>query len=207
MNPTPAQPNDASIDDDLDVDAIVADYRRSLDVMDAAVRSADPDRWDDQSPCEHWSARQVLGHAVTFAGNVVTLAGDGPAPDFHATVDFAAVAGDDPTTTWTAIRERIEAELLGRPDRLAAVRMTPLGVEMPIAQLLTFQGMDPVVHGWDIATATGGRVDIPDDLADKYVARFAPVAESIRANGLLGPTTDGGTSPLDRLLDFCGRIR
>ncbi len=190
-----------------DTEKILAGYRRSLDVMDEAIRSADPTRWDDQSPCEDWTARQVAGHAMTFIRNVVTLAGDGPAPDFHAACDFAAIAGDDPQANWMATRELVESGLLTRPDRLAAVRMTPLGVEMPMVQLLTFQGMDPTVHGWDIATATGGSADIPDDLAQLYVVTFSPVADQIRADGLLGPARTGGATPADRLLDFCGRIR
>ena len=190
-----------------DVETILDDYRRSLEVMDVAIRSADPSRWDDQSPCEDWTARQVAGHAMTFIRNVVALASDGPAPDFHAPVDFAAVAGDDPLATWAATRELVERELLSRPGRLARIRMTPLGADMPIAQLLTFQGMDPVVHGWDVATATGGSVEIPDDLADKYVARFSPVADEARSAGLLGPAQHGGRTPGERLLDFCGRVR
>jgi uncharacterized protein (TIGR03086 family) len=190
-----------------DVTTILWNYTRSLNVMESAIRAADPARWDVQSPCEHWSARQVAGHAMTFIRNIVALAGEGPAPDFHAPVDFAAVAGDDPGISWTATRSLIEQELLTDPDRLAAIRMTPLGVEMPMATLLTFQGMDPVVHGWDIATATGGHVDIPDDLAELYVQQFTPVADQIRANGLLGPARSGGQTAVDRLLDFCGRVR
>jgi uncharacterized protein (TIGR03086 family) len=190
-----------------DTTMIVANYRRSLDVMDAAVRGADPSRWDDQSPCPSWTARQVAGHAMTFIRNLVVLAGDGPDPDFHADVDFAAVAGDDPLASWTATRELVESELLTRPDRLAQVRMTPLGVEMPMVQLLVFQGMDPVVHGWDVATATGANVDLPDDLALGYLEAFTPVADQIRAGGLLGPAQSGGVSPAERLLDFCGRVR
>ena len=190
-----------------DAGTVLDRYARSLNVMEQAIRSAPADRWDDQSPCEDWTARQVAGHAMTFIRNVVQLGGNRPAPDFHAAVDFAAVAGDDPNVTWTATRGLVEGELLTRPDRLAAVRMTPLGVEMPMLELLTYQGMDPVVHGWDIATATGGHVAIPDDLADHYLRRFTPVADGIRANGLLGPELSGGTTAVDRLLDFCGRRR
>ena len=144
---------------------------------------------------------------MTFIRNVVALAGDGPEPDFHAVVDFAAVAGDDPLASWEATRQLIEDELLSRQDRLVEVRMTPLGVEMPMAMLLTFHGMDPVVHGWDVATATGGSVEIPDDLASSTwsgsrpsPSRFAPTDCSARA-------PKGGDDPVERLLDFCGRIR
>jgi uncharacterized protein (TIGR03086 family) len=193
--------------DDLSTDTILENYRRSLDVMGSAVRGADAARWDQQSPCEEWTARQVAGHAITFIRNVVALAGDGAPPDFHAGVDLAAVAGDDPLVTWLDTLALVEGEVLTRPDRLAAVRMTPLGVEMPIAQFLTFQGMDPVVHGWDIATTTGAHVQIPDDLAEHYLAQFSPVADQIRAAGLLGPAGAGGQTPADRLLDFCGRVR
>jgi uncharacterized protein (TIGR03086 family) len=192
---------------DLITATILENYRRSLDVMNSATRSADVRRWDDQSPCADWTARQVAGHAIAFIGNVATLAGDGAPPDFHAVVDLAAVAGDDPYATWLDTRDLVEAELLTRPDRLAAIRMTPLGVEMPMAQFLTFQGMDPIVHGWDIATTMGTTINIPDDLAEHYLARFSPVAEQARAAGLLGPARTGGQTAGDRLLDFCGRIR
>jgi uncharacterized protein (TIGR03086 family) len=190
-----------------DMAFILSNYRRSLDVMEAAIRGADNQRWDEQSPCENWTARQVAGHAITFIRNVAALAGDDAQPDFHAAVDFAAVAGTDPLEAWIETRKTIEAELLRRPDRLASIRMTPLGVEMPMAQLLTFQGMDPVVHGWDISATTGTPVEIPEDLAELYIARFSPVADQIRAGGLLGPARTGATGAAGRLLDFCGRIR
>lgn len=193
--------------DEPTTETILQNYRRSLDVMDAAIRGADPARWDERSPCENWTARQVAGHAITFIRNVAALAGDGPPPDFHAAVDLAAVVGDDPLATWLDTRNLIEAELLTRPDRLATVRMTPLGVEMPLVQLLTFQGMDPVVHGWDIGTTMGATIDIPDDLAEHYITQFSPVSDQIRAGGLLGPARTGGQTAADRLLDFCGRVR
>jgi uncharacterized protein (TIGR03086 family) len=193
--------------DDPTPDTILENYRRSLDVMDSAIRGADSARWDEKSPCAEWTARQVAGHAITFIRNVVALAGDGAPPDFHAVADFAAVAGTDPLATWLDTRALVEAELLTRRDRLATVRMTPLGVEMPMAQLLTFQGMDPVVHGWDIGTTMGTTVNIPDDLAEHYITQFSPVADQIRAGGLLGPARTGGQTAADRLLDFCGRVR
>lgn len=185
--------------------SIIRDYTRSLNVFERAIRTSDPTRWDDQSPCTEWSARQVAGHAMAFLGNVVALAGDGPAPDFTQPADTAAFAGEDPNLRWTTTRHRLESELLTRPDRLDAVRMTPLGAPMPILQLLTFQGLDPLVHAWDIATTTGGVADIPDDLAVMYQHRFEPVIDGLRAAGRLGPPTEPTADPVGQLLAFCGR--
>jgi uncharacterized protein (TIGR03086 family) len=186
----------------------VRNWVRSLDVLERAIRTADPARWDGPSPCAEWTARQVAGHAMHFLTNVVQLADEGPDPDFFAEVDPVEFAGDDPSATWTAVRHRIETELLQRPDRLVNVRLTPLGVEMPVVDLLLFQGMDPVVHAWDVATATGGIVDIPDDLATDYRARFAPVGEVLRESGRLGPETEPiGDGPVGELLGFCGRVQ
>lgn len=185
--------------------SIIRDYARSLNVLERAIRTSDPARWDDQSPCTQWSARQVAGHAMAFLTNVVALAGEGPAPDFTQPADTAAFAGEDPNLRWTTTRHLVESELLTRPDRLEAVRMAPLGVEMPILTLLTFQGLDPVVHAWDIAMTTGGIADIPDDLAEAYKVRFEPVIDGLRASGRLGPETEPTDDPVGRLLAFCGR--
>lgn len=185
--------------------SIISDYTRSLNVFERAIRTADPARWNDQSPCSEWSARQVAGHAMAFLSNIVALAGEGPDPDFRQPADIAAFAGEDPNLRWTTTRQLVESELLTRPDRLDAVRMTPLGLEMPILRLLTFQGLDPVVHAWDIATTTGGVADIPDDLAVAYKNRFEPVVDGLRAAGRLGPETEPTDDPVGRLLAFCGR--
>jgi len=193
---------------DAEIATVLRAYARSLDVLEQAIRTADPDRWDDPSPCTAWTARQVAGHAMQFLSDLVELAGDGPDPDVHAAVDFADRAGEDPSLTWTATRGEIEAELLTQPDRLAAVRMTPLGVEMPMLDLLPYQGMDPVVHAWDIAVATGGTADIPVDLAEHYRAQFAPVEATLRERGVLGPRTDPpADGAVGELLAFCGRHR
>jgi uncharacterized protein (TIGR03086 family) len=208
MTPTTPTTDTTTRPSDAEIATVLRAYGRSLDVLEQAIRTADRDRWDDPSPCSAWTARQVAGHAMKFLTDLVELSGNGPDPDLHATGDLAARAGADPGLTWTATRREIEAELLTRPDRLAAVRMTPLGVEMPMIDLLPYQGMDPVVHGWDIAVATGGTADIPTDLAEHYRAQFAPVEATLRERGVLGPRTDPpADGAVGELLAFCGRVR
>lgn len=185
----------------------VSNYVASLNVLERAIRGTDPEAWDNPSPCEQWTARCVAGHAMTFIRNVVALAGDGPAPDFHALVDFAAVAGPDPNVTWTATRALIEEELLTNATKLDKVVMTPLGVDLRVEEFLAFQGMDPVVHGWDIARAGGIELEIDPALAASYQARFEPFQNDIRAAGLLGPRVEveDDADPVAQLLAFCGR--
>jgi uncharacterized protein (TIGR03086 family) len=185
---------------------ILGTYTRSLDVLERAIRTADPARWDDQSPCADWTARQVAGHALNFLDNVVTLAADGPAPDFRAPIDLAARAGAHPGRAWTRVRHRLETDLLDRPDRLAAVRMTPLNVEMPVGDLLAYQGMDPLVHAWDIAVTTGAEIAVADDIAEHYLGQFGPLWDGLRERGALGPrTAPVGAGAFGELLGLCGR--
>jgi len=39
-------------------------YRTLADEMTRRVAAVPADRWDDPSPCEGWSARDVLGHVI-----------------------------------------------------------------------------------------------------------------------------------------------
>ena len=206
MNDTTWHTMATASDAEPDATDIIDDYRRSLDVMDAAIASADP----AGGTLSHRATNGPLVRSpVTPSRSSATSCRSPATVQRRTSTPPSTCRGGRirPTSAWAATRRLVETELLDRPDRLAAVRITPLGVETPMAMLLRFQGMDPVVHGWDVATATGGSVDIPADLADKYVERFTPVADQVRAAGLLGAARHGGRTSVDRLLDFCGRVR
>ncbi|MGI8792524.1 MAG: hypothetical protein ACR2H3_05020 [Acidimicrobiales bacterium] len=71
-----------------------------------------------------------------------------------------------------------------------------------------FLAFDTLVHGWDLASATGQAYDPPADLvaaADAF-ARQA-VSPEMRDGDTFAPeaTAPDGASPLERLVAFSGR--
>ena len=47
-------------------------YRLVAGGFDAAVRAVTPDKWEAQSPCEQWKARDVVAHVVEGHRGVIT---------------------------------------------------------------------------------------------------------------------------------------
>jgi hypothetical protein len=43
-------------------------YRRRANAFEAKVAAVAPEQWANQSPCEKWSARDVLDHIVSMHG-------------------------------------------------------------------------------------------------------------------------------------------
>lgn len=75
----------------------------------------------------------------------------------------------------------------------------------PLAAELTMG--DLVLHGWDLATATGQEFKCDDELAAAVEAGCRSTAELARSMGLFGPelAVPPDASPLDRALAVSGR--
>lgn len=155
---------------------------------------------DDRTPCSEWAVRDLFGHlrggATMFAAAVRGRDGAEPEPvpdDELAPATAAAAADLD-----AAFRE---------PGALERTVDTPFG-PMPgelFARLLAF---DLLMHTWDLATATGQPLDVPDDVvaaADGF-ARQA-ITPELRVPGVFGAEVDApaGASPLEQLVAFSGR--
>jgi uncharacterized protein (TIGR03083 family) len=50
-------------------------YARLADAFAAKITSVPSDRWAAQSPCEGWTARDVVGHVVSSQGLILGLVG------------------------------------------------------------------------------------------------------------------------------------
>ena len=66
---------------------------------------------------------------------------------------------------------------------------------------------DLVIHGWDLATATGQQFQCNTDLADATLGFVAATADQGRGMGLYGDAwpVGGQSSSLDRALAVSGR--
>lgn len=123
-------------------------YTKALYGFDAVVQRVPADQWDAPSPCEGWSARDVLVHQVGVINAVAQMARTGAVawPD-------SAGPGDDPVGLWNACRDRF-FDSVDRPDTITRVGSYWFG-ESPFDEVLAFAQWDPLVSR--VGCRTGSR--------------------------------------------------
>lgn len=156
------------------------------------------DAWDRPSPCEGWTARDVLRHLIDssamFAGRVGADVGEIPSSD------------DDPVRAYRAVRDAI-AGALGKPEVATKPYDTPMG-EMTLETMMSMFGIpDVVIHTWDVARATGVDESLDAEEVSRIYAQMLPVDAMVRREGVFGPKIDvaDGADEQTKLLAFTGR--
>ncbi|MGX7680891.1 TIGR03086 family metal-binding protein [Jatrophihabitans sp. DSM 45814] len=174
-------------------------YRELTRVFTEKVAAVPSDRWDSPSPCAGWDARDVVDHVVQTHGMFLGLVGRS-FPD-----DIPAVS-DDPLAAWSVARDTVQAEL-DDPVRAKAEFEGTFGRSTFEQAVDGFLGFDQVVHGWDLAHATGLDERIDPVEVQRVAAQADRLGDALRTPGACGPAI---TPPADadeqtRLLMKLGR--
>lgn len=155
--------------------------------------------WSSPSPCEGWDAREIVRHVLgahaTFRGFVDRPLDDGPRAD------------DDPAAAFAHVRRQVHDDLVD-PDRAQAEFDGFTGRSTFEQGIDRFICADLLVHRWDLATAAGLSVDLPEAEAERVLELLkAMPAEMLRSPGAFGPEVPvPEDAPVqDRLLGFLGR--
>lgn len=180
-------------------------YREGLGFFTGIVDAVDDASWHNPSPCDGWLAIDVLGHVgkATEMGTRILTSQD-------MTIDLnephgAAVQGD-PATWWAHLATESRAALEGVEDLDREVD-SPRG-RRTVREGLSFPAVDLFVHGWDLGTATGQRVTIPDEAIAFVETMFANIPSDVcRRPGVFADELDPriDASPTERLIAFTGR--
>lgn len=135
-------------------------YRAGLTFFSNVVEQVADQDWQRPSPCDGWDARDVLGHvgAATQMGSRI-LRGD--TFEFTRHDPPGSIVDGEPVTWWRAVAADADDAVAGDLD-LGRVVESPMGPRT-VGEGLSFPAVDLFVHGWDLATATGGTVTIPDE--------------------------------------------
>ena len=169
--------------------------------MDAVVRRVPTEAWDNPSPCEGWTARDVVAHQVgVLAGAAETIRTGEMAPPTEPE------DRSDPVGMWTAVRDDI-LEALDRPGTLQQQGRYWFG-EMTIDQFIGMVQWDPLTHAWDVATAAGIEPAIDEGVAKRCYDTIAPVREVMAKRKLVAPSpveVDAGADIVSRYLGLVGR--
>lgn len=175
-------------------------------VADVIGRVRD-DQLADPTPCTGSTVGDLLDHVDGFCAAFTAAARKAPPPQSGRSSADAANLGAD----WRDALPRKLAELAAawsEPDAWSGTTHAG-GLEMPAATTGLVALDEVIVHGWDIAAATGQRIAFPDDLVQAAAGwvEETVAAHPLGSRGLFGPPVDipNDAPPLDRLLGRTGR--
>lgn len=175
-------------------------YERALDRTRSVFAGLRPDHMDKPTPCTDWDVRTLASHIV--GGNwMFAAAARGEQPSAEPGTD---PLGDDPLAAYDASAAAGRAAW-AEPGATEKMVSLPVG-EMPGQMALSIAVLDTLVHGWDLATATGQDPSIDADLATPALE----TARAITAGGRgdhFGPEVAiaDDAAPYQRLVAYLGR--
>ncbi len=129
---------------------ILGSYLRLADPFGAVVDRVPATGWDAPSPCEGWSARDVLAHVIHSQRTFLAERGVDAAPS----ADLDSDPSIDPGDAWRVHLARMR-ELLADPAVAGMEYDGVFGRTTVGKSIVAFHGFDLVVHRWDIAAAAG----------------------------------------------------
>ena len=177
--------------------------RPGAEAIATLIAGMSPEQIDHPTPCDDWTVRELLNHVVGGA-HMFAAAFSGQAPAAHdGPVDLL---GGDPAAAWQGAMDAFAAGV-DSPGALDNIVPMPWG-PTPGTIVYEILKFDVLVHAWDLATATGQQVSLPDEMVEATIAVAAQfISPDLRASGAFGPelAAPAGASPIERLAAFTGR--
>ena len=169
-------------------------YRRLAAELTVTIGGVAPEAWGNSSPCEGWTALDVVAHLVDVHGRFQSMVGRTLVP--HPAVE------SDPLGAFVAVRDQMQDDL-DDPLRLEEEYDGRFGRSTFGAAVDGFVCFDLVIHRWDLARATGQDETIdPVEVTQiqEAVDRMGPV---MRENGVIGPRLEPGPDASAQELLLC----
>lgn len=186
-------------------DTDIADlHEQALATTRRTVAGIRDDQWALPTPCDDWTVRELLNHVVSGnewanelgAGKTIDEVGDRLDGD---------VLGDDPLAAYDASASRA-ASVFHRPGALDAPCAVSYG-PVPGSVYAGHRFIDVLVHGWDLAVATGQDSTLPPPLVEACLDVVRPQAELLAGSGAFATDVEApaGADPQAELLAMLGR--
>jgi uncharacterized protein (TIGR03086 family) len=178
-------------------DSSVAEtYDQLATGMAAVIAGLTPEQWEAASPCEGWTARDVLAHLIDSERDYLTG---------HGLVLPARPDLSDPSAAWSAHAEAVR-ELLTDPEVPARTFDGHFGPTTIGDALLQFYGFDLVAHRWDLAAVTATPYRFTESELDGLERSIAGWGEALYMEGICKRAeTRSDTDRQTRVLAALGR--
>ncbi len=179
-------------------------HAAALNVTRGFVAGVGPEQWSGPTPCADWDVRALVNHIVSGnywaaelgVGKTIEEVGDGLDGD---------VLGDDPTAAYLTSADLAAAVFRapGAMQRPCAVSYGPVPGEVYCGHRF----VDVLIHGWDVAKATGQDPALPPNLVEACIEVVEPQAELLAGSGMFGTGVDaaGSSDRQTQLLAMLGR--
>jgi uncharacterized protein (TIGR03086 family) len=171
-------------------------YARHADAFAATIAAVPADRWSAPSPCEGWTAADVVSHVVDVHVIFLSRVGREPEP-----------GPEGPAEAFAHVRGIVQTDLED-PARAGATYDGMFGTQTFERSVDGFVTLDLVVHRWDLGRAAGLDVVIPEDEFPRIEAVLEMMPDHVRESGtVFGPALapPPGADAHTRLLAEIGR--
>lgn len=179
-------------------------YARAMESTRGYVNGVKSDEWHGPTPCSEWDVKQVANHIIgenlwaaeLFQGKTIAGVGNRLEGD---------LAADDPAAAYAA-SVAAATSAIRTPGAMEVTCHLSFG-DYSGADYAAQLFMDLLIHGWDIAKATGQDARLDPDL----VQASLPIAEQLtmqfRSAGVFGENLSVGADadPQAKLLALVGR--
>jgi uncharacterized protein (TIGR03086 family) len=148
---------------------------------------------DARTPCDEWDVRTLLNHMLETQRYFISSArGEDASPP---SADPPALISNDPAADFDTARSEV-LEAFGAE-----------GVIEKTGPALGIAFSDQLLHGWDLARATGQDATMPDGLAEAAYEMIHGRFTEDQRKGVFKPEIEVGAdaSPQERLLAYTGR--
>jgi uncharacterized protein (TIGR03086 family) len=182
-------------------------YRTALTWVCTLTDGVPADRLTDPTPCAEWDVRGMLGHLVATVDRVRVI-GEGGDPQTTPRV-VEGIADDGWTDALSAAEDKMAA--VWADDAVLDELVTVPWGRVPGRAAVWGYIREALVHGWDLAVATGQSPEADPVTAEaalaetKLVMPAEPRGGPIPFAAPVAPRPEAG--PTEQLANWCGHAR
>lgn len=173
-----------------------------LPALSALVDCIEPSQLNNSTPCAEFTVHDVLDHIIVLGESFAHWFRGEEAPEANAPPVYGWVPAAELRKAMDDLLDAVKS-----PGAMERTISAPVG-EMPGSTFAQFVAFDGLIHGWDLASATGLNYDPPPAViasVDEF-ARGALTSEMRDGDTFKEATTaPDDASQMERLVAFSGR--